>query len=93
MRHRANARRERSLPGIERLGLVRRAGMVELPHDDPMALLGAVLPIAGRLRGAEDTHDASRSIDAQWRRRGVCGFDADYEPLSPQPQVRRREGI
>lgn len=95
MCHWAKVRRERTRPAVERGGLVRKAGVVEVEplRDDPMALLGSVLPIAGRLRAAEDARDASRSIAAHWRRRGVRAFDADHEPLSPQPQVRRQEGI
>ncbi len=57
----AMAHRERTRRGIERGAFVRKAGMAQLLRDDAMALVGASLPLAGRLRAAEKqpaTHPA-----------------------------------
>ncbi len=89
MRDWTNAHRESARHLIERGGFVKKAGPVE-PRDDPATLLAAVLPIVDTLHGAEDTGDARHHIVTWWQ---YGTFDADRAALSPQPQVRRLEGI
>ena len=48
----AVARRERTRHLIELGGLVGKAGLVELTDDDRATMLGALMEVAGRLRGS-----------------------------------------
>jgi hypothetical protein len=66
-------RRERTRHLIELGGLVAKAGLVDLAHDDRAALYGAFLELADRLK-AED--DRARVL---WRRRGQRAFAAEAE--------------
>jgi len=71
----ARARRERTRHLIELGGLVLKANLVELLDDDRATLLGALLDVAGQLRGAGDTDPAH--FRARWRRAGLRAFEAD----------------
>ena len=75
-------RRARTRQLIELGGLVQKAGLVELLHDDRAALLGAMMELADQLRGGreEDTSaDACTpaQLTAAWRHRGLRVFEAD----------------
>lgn len=67
-------RRERTRHLIELGGLVQKAGLVELTDDDRATLYGALLDLAGRVRG-----DDAGEVLALWRRRGKRAFDAEAE--------------
>ena len=75
-------RRARTRQLIELGGLVQKAGLVELLHDDRAALLGAMMDLADQLRGGqeEDTSTDARTpaqLTAAWRHRGLRAFEAD----------------
>ncbi len=80
-------RRARTRQLIELGGLVHKAGLVELLHDDRATLLGAMMELADQLRGGRD---AGTSADARtpaqlavaWRHRGLRAFEADKEPTA-----------
>ena len=76
MRDWAVARRERTRQLIELGGLVAKAGLVDLTGDDRAAIYGALLGIAGQLRG-EDREAAL----ALMRRRGKRAFEGDANPV------------
>lgn len=67
-------RRERTRQLIELGGLVQKAGLVELTHDDRATLYGALLDLTGRARG-DDAHE----VLALWKRRGKRAFDVEEE--------------
>ncbi len=73
----AKVRRERTRHLIELGGLVAKADLVELLDDDRATLLGALLDVAGQLRGAGDADPAH--LRAQWRRAGLRAFEADKD--------------
>jgi len=73
----AKARRERTRHLIELGGLVLKADLVELLDDDRATLLGALLDVAGQLRGASDTDPAH--LRARWRRAGMRAFETDKD--------------
>ena len=79
----ALARRERTRHLIELGGLIAKAGLVELTDDDRATLLGALMEVAGRLRGAGD--DDPAHLRARWRRAGLRAFDADRETAQDEP--------
>ena len=70
----AKARRERTRHLIELGGLVLKADLAELLDDDRATLLGALLDLAGQLRGTGDTDPAH--LRARWRRHGLRVFAA-----------------
>ena len=80
-------RRARTRHLIELGGLVQKAGLVELVDDDRATLLGALLDLAGQLRGngqaENDEHQQVSSADlmARWRRKGMRAFEADKEAV------------
>lgn len=49
--------------------------------------------LARNEREAGPLPDDPRHVLTRWRRRGVRAVGVDREPLSPQPHVRRQEGI
>ncbi|MDB5448253.1 MAG: conjugal transfer protein TraD [Phenylobacterium sp.] len=65
-------RRDRTRQLIELGGLVQKAGLVELGHDDRAALLGAFLGLADQLVGP-----GRDQALATWRHRGRRAFEAD----------------
>ncbi|NJC35486.1 hypothetical protein GGR88_003015 [Sphingomonas jejuensis] len=67
-------RRERTRHLIELGGLVQKAGLVELADDDRATIYGALLELAGRVRGED-----AEGVLALWKRRGKRAFDADAE--------------
>ena len=88
MRDWAKARRERTRHLIELGGLVSKAGLVELTDDDRATLLGAMLEIAGQLRGEEGSREEGDGshpgtdpshLRARWRRAGLRAFEADKD--------------
>jgi len=87
-------RRARTRQLIELGGLVQKAGLVELLHDDRAALLGAMMDLADQLRGGreQDTSADARTpaqLVASWRHRGLRAFETDRE--AAQPTVGTRE--
>lgn len=70
-------RRARTRQLIELGGLVQKAGLVELLHDDRAALLGALLDVTAQFRGTGDTDPAH--LRARWRRAGMRAFEADKD--------------
>lgn len=72
----AKARRERTRHLIELGGLVHKAGLIELVDDDRATLFGALLELADRLRENERPDTSHVDLLTQWRRRGLCAFDA-----------------
>ncbi len=83
----AKARRDRTSHLIELGGLVAKADLVELLDDDRATLLGALLDVAGRLRGADDEDPAH--LRARWRRARLGAFNAEREAAD---DGRRQEG-
>ncbi len=80
----AQERRTRTRQLIELGGLVQKAGLVELLHDDRAALLGAMMDLADQLRGGrEESSSADARTPAQltaaWRHRGLRAFEADKD--------------
>ncbi len=73
----AKARCERTRHLIELGGLVAKADLVELLDDDRATLFGALLDLAGQLRGAGDA-DPSH-LRARWQRAGLRAFEADKD--------------
>jgi hypothetical protein len=71
----AKARRERTRHLIELGGLVAKADLVELLDDDRATLLGALLDLAGQLRGADG--DDPAHLRARWQRAGLRAFEAE----------------
>ena len=71
----ARERRERTRHLIELGGLVLKADLMELLDDDRATLLGALLDVAGQLRGGGDADPAH--LRARWRRAGMRAFEAD----------------
>lgn len=67
-------RRERTRHLIELGGLVQKSGLVELTDDDRATLYGALLDLAGRVRG-----DNAGDVLALWKRRGKRTFDAEVK--------------
>ena len=63
-------RRERTRHLIELGGLVQKSGLVDLADDDRATLYGAMLDLAGRVRG-----DDGANALALWKRRGKRAFD------------------
>jgi hypothetical protein len=86
----AKARRARTRHLIELGGLVTKAGLVELLDDDRATLLGALLELAGRLRGAVDEDPAH--LRARWRRHGLRAFAADREGTVAREANVARDG-
>lgn len=71
-------RRERTRHLIELGGLVQKAGLVELTHDDRATLLGAFLELADQLQQDSEHQGSSRTdLLARWRRRGLRTFEQD----------------
>jgi len=68
----AKARREHTRHLIELGGLIAKADLVELLDDDRTILLGALLDLAGQLRGADG--DDPAHLCARWRRAGLRAF-------------------
>lgn len=87
----AVARRERTRHLIELGGLVAKAGLVELTDDDRATMLGAMMEVAGRLRGADDGADPAQ-LRARWRRAGMRAFAADREAATAAGVTVREEG-
>lgn len=67
-------RRERTRHLIELGGLVVKAGLVELTHDNRATLYGAFIATAAMLR-SEQRDEAL----AAWHRRGKRAFEAEAE--------------
>lgn len=67
-------RRERTRRLIELGGLVAKAGLADLAHDDRAALYGAFLELADRLKA--DGGDGELLL---WRRRGQRAFAIEAE--------------
>jgi hypothetical protein len=89
MRVWANAHHEHTRHLIERRRLAEKAGLFVL-RDGRAVLLGVWLRIAETLHGAADVGDDRHQIVTRGPYRA---FDADRAGPSPQPQVRRQEGI
>ena len=75
-------RRARTRQLIELGGLVQKAGLVELLHDDRAALLGAMIDLADQLRGGREESIGTDArtpaqLAATWRHRGLRAFEAD----------------
>ena len=70
-------RRARTRHLIELGGLVLKADLVELLDDDRATILGALLDVAGQLRGAGDADPTH--LRARWRRAGMRAFEADKD--------------
>ena len=85
----AKARRDRTRHLIELGGLVLKADLVELLDDDRATLLGALLDVAGQLRGAGDADPTH--LRARWQRAGMRAFEADKE-AAPSAMGEREEG-
>ena len=75
----AKARRERTRHLIELGGLVIKADLVELLDDDRATLLGALLDLAGQLRGTGEGDADAAHLRARWRRAGLHAFEADKD--------------
>ena len=72
-------RRARTRHLIELGGLVQKVGLVELLDDDRATLLGALLDVAGQLRGASNIDPVH--LRARWRRSGMRAFEAERDAL------------
>lgn len=86
----AIARRGRTRHLIELGGLITKAGLVELTDDDRATMLGALMEVAGRLRGADDKSDPAH-LRARWRRAGMRAFAADCEAAAAAGVAGREE--
>jgi len=75
----AKARRDRTRHLIELGGLVAKADLVGLLDDDRATLLGALLDLAGQLRGTGDADPAH--LRARWRRHGLRVFAAERDAV------------
>lgn len=82
MRAAAVARRARTRHLIELGGLVIKAGLVELTHDDRAALFGGFLDCAARL--ASEDRDQILTL---WRRRGQRAFAAGSSMRQKEPDA------
>ncbi len=80
-------RRARTRHLIELGGLVQKAGLVELTHDDRATLLGAFLEIASWLKG-DEFQEETTDLKTRWRRHGLRAFDADKEAAAADPDMR-----
>lgn len=67
-------RRERTRHLIELGGLVAKAGLADLAHDDRAALYGAFLDLADQIKA----HGGDGAL-VLWRRRGQRAFAAEAE--------------
>lgn len=65
-------RRDRTRQLIELGGLITKAGIVELTHDDRAVIFGAMLNIAAKLKSEE--RDQALLL---WRRSGKRAFEDD----------------
>lgn len=65
-------RRARTRQLIELGGLVQKAGLVDLTHDDRAALLGAFLELADGLQG-----EGGSALVEVWRHRGRRVFESE----------------
>jgi len=77
-------RRARTRQLIELGGLVQKAGLAELLHDDRAALLGAMMDLADQIRSGRDADSSTDArtpaqLTAAWRHRGLRAFEADKE--------------
>jgi len=77
-------RRARTRQLIELGGLVQKAALVELLHDDRAALLGAMMELADQLRSGQEEGSSTEArtpaqLAAAWRHRGLRAFEADKE--------------
>ena len=79
----AKARHERTCYLIELGGLVAKAGLVELLDDDRATLLGALLNLASKLRGAGDADPAHLRV--RWQRAGMRAFKVEHDAVSMAP--------
>ncbi len=81
-------RRERTRQLIELGGLVAKAGLVELTHDDRAVILGLLVEAAAKLRGAECEQQM-----LVWGRRGGRAFEYGDDPhmIDRKDNARRRE--
>ncbi len=77
-------RRERTRQLIELGGLVVKAGIVELAEDDRAVIFGALLNIAGTLKGEQ--RDQALLL---WGRNGKRAFADDREASDGAPPGRR----
>ena len=77
----AKARRERTRHLIELGGLVLKADLVQLLDDDRATILGALLDVAGQLRGTDNADPAH--LRARWRRAGLRAFEAERDAATP----------
>ena len=84
----AKARRDRTRHLIELGGLVLKADLVELLDDDRATLLGALLDVAGQLRGAGDADPAH--LRARWRRAGLRAFEAERDAANAGNEQEER---
>ncbi len=87
----AKAQRERTRHLIELGGLVLKADLVELLDDDRATVLGALLDVAGQLRGADDGGADVAHLRARWRRAGMCAFEVERD-ATPPAVGKREEG-
>ena len=87
----AKARRDRTRHLIELGGLVLKAGLVQLLDDDRATLLGALLDVAGQLRGMGNDDADPAQLRVRWRRAGMRAFKADKD-ITPPAVGRRKEG-
>ena len=79
-------RRERTRQLIELGGLVAKAGLIELVDDDRAVLYGALVQIAGMLRGPE--REQSLTL---WRRRGRRAFNGAGPDDDPFDSTERTD--
>ena len=70
-------RRGRTRHLIELGGLIFKADLVEILDDDRATILGALLDVAGQLRGVGDADPAH--LRTRWRRAGMRAFEADKD--------------
>lgn len=85
MRDWARARRERTRHLIELGGLVQKAGLVDLTHDDRATMLGAFLDLANQLQGGAD--GLPSDLKTRWRRAGLRAFDAEKEQAGKEGKI------
>ncbi len=78
----AKARRDRTRHLIELGGLIIKADLVELLDDDRATLLGALLDVAGQLRGAGDADP--KHLRARWQRQGLRAFAAERDAANAE---------
>lgn len=78
------ARRARTKHLIELGGLVAKAGLVDLAHDDRALLYGAFLDLAHQLGVADGD-----AIKLRWKRRGARAFTDEAEAASRRGPLAR----